>query len=174
MLLMLRNFCLMMDWNWILVRIPNYLKPISTVLISKRRKNLVMLWWIGTNNLLVYCDGRANLVILTYDWKFWSYLLFFVCIKWGVWGLFKIYLHTLRKYYFNYCDGPPPSQHWLEKYIPGWGRYSSKYTTRVGAPLNISMFGYSGHTRNLLTCQFHIGVLFFINNSLMDFYSKVQ
>ena len=95
MLLILRNSCLMTDWDWLLVSRSKHINLISTVHILKQQTILAMTWWININNLLEYCDGCANLVVLTYYWKFRSSLIFVLFLERGIWEMLKISLSNL-------------------------------------------------------------------------------
>ena len=44
----------------------------------------------------------------------------------------------------------------------------------LGKPVKIKMYTNAAHARNLATCQSHNGIIIFLNNTLIYFYSKQQ
>ena len=172
-----------MGWNWPLVSSSNKLIPRNTGLIPTQWIILMMPWIIGIKNLLVYWDGRENLVVSKYFWKCQISLIsispwvghlgsvynIFVGLKknlnskmvtdhrWHEIDDKKLYKAECKNLYGNFKDEIPinrPSE---------WGIH-----------VKISIFGDYKHTGNLSTCSFHNGLFFFIKSYFINWYSKGQ
>ena len=105
-LLMLINSLLLMFWNCLIVSRTNNLILTITGHILSGKMILMINWWIGIKNLLIYLNGLVKLVILTYYWKCRSSLFISLLLKWVILVLFKIPLSTLRsiliqRYWWN-------------------------------------------------------------------------